>query len=298
MKYNNLRKRLRELLKSEEYIITPLIYDSISAKIAESVGFKSIGTSGFCMHASILGKPDNGQLAFNEMVESLSKIADSVNIPIIADAEAGYGNAINTIRTIKSFEKAGISGVFIEDQQIPPNCPHLQETKIISVNEMCGKLKAALEAREDPNFLIIARTDAPFEEAIRRAKIYWELGVDMIKLDPMNRNELEEIPKRLKGIPLHVSFDCTEGMNDGLTAHDAGKMGYKVITFPTMALLSSVYGIKKNLQNLYNNGTDWNSRDEMMDFEQFLDFIGSKEFINLEEKYLIKKWGNNVNKWF
>lgn len=240
------------------------------------------------MHASILGKPDNGQLSFNEMVDSLSKIADSVDLPIIADAEAGYGNAINTIRTVKAFEKAGISGAFIEDQDFPPNCPHLQDTKVISTEEMCGKLKAAMDAREDDNFLIVARTDAPFEEAIERAKIYWDLGVDMIKLDPKNRQELEEIPKRLKGIPLHISFDCTKGMNDGLSAHDAGKMGYKVITYPTMALLSSIYGMRKNLEMLRKDGTDWGCTNEMMDFKEFLTFIGMEEFKKLENKYLFE----------
>lgn len=236
------------------------------------------------MHAAMLGVPDNGQLAFNEMVEALGKIVDAVDAPIIADAEAGYGNAINTIRTVNCFEKSGLAGLFIEDQKMPPNCPHVKDTKVVSIEEMCGKIRAAVYARKDPDFLIIARSDAPFEEAIERAKAYMEAGADMIKIDPKTRWELEELPKRIDA-DLHISFDCSE-ITKGLTAYDAGEMGYKIVTYPTASLLSSIYGMMNNLKELYETGTDWGFKDKMMDFDDFLEFIGKVKFEELEKKYL------------
>ena len=284
MKKRTQASILREQLSKEGVIISPLVYDAISAKVAKAAGFQVLGTSGFSMHAAMLGTPDNGQLAFNEMVEALGKIVDAVELPIIAEAEAGYGNAINTIRTIRCFEKAGIAGVFIEDQQMPPNCPHVKETKVISTEEMCGKIRAAVDAREDPDFLIIARSDAPFADAVERAKAYMEAGADMIKIDPKTRWELEELPKRVDA-KLHISFDCSE-ITKGMTAYDAGEIGYKIVTYPTAPLLSSLYGMMMNMKKLYETGTDWGFVDNMMPFDEFLKFIGKEEYIELERKYL------------
>ena len=198
----NVKKRLRELINGEGAVIAPCAYDAISARCIQSVGFDLIATTGFGMHGAMLGTPDNGLLAFNEMVEACGKMADAVDIPIMADAEGGYGNAINTYRTIRSFEKAGIAGLFIEDQKLPPNCPFFKGTSMIREAEMVGKIKAACDARQDPDFVIVARTEAHGQEAVDRCNAYAEAGADMVKIIPMSRQELEYYQTVVKA-PLH-----------------------------------------------------------------------------------------------
>ena len=278
---------LKKLLLKKESIISPCAYDVLSAKIIESAGFELVSTTGFGMHGAMLGVPDNGQLAFNEMAEALSKMADALTIPIMADAEGGYGNAINVIRTVRTFEKVGIGGIFIEDQKLPPNCPFIKETKVISVDEMCGKIKAAVESRRDPDFIIVARSDAPFEEAVERAKEYIKIGADMIKINPRTRSQLEELPSLINA-PLHVGFDYNSELNKGLTAWDAAKMGYKIITFPTTALLSSVEAMKNAMEQLHKTGTDQGILSQIMPFKEYLKFIGKEYYDKLDKKYLTK----------
>lgn len=276
---------LRKLMDKNEVIISPCAFDALSAKIIESAGFQLVGTTGFGMHGAMLGVPDNGQIAFNEMLDVLSKMADAISIPILADAEGGYGNAINVIRTVRTFEKAGLSGIFIEDQKLPPNCPFIKETKVISVDEMCGKIQAAVDTRKDPDFVIVARSDAPFEEAIERAKAYIEAGADMIKINPKTRKQLEVLPTRVNA-PLHIGFDYGSEFNEGLTAWDAGKMGYKIITFPTAALLSGIAGMQSAMTELFKTGTDQGFLSQMMPFNDYLKFIGKDYYKEMEKRYL------------
>ena len=236
--------RLKELIRREGAVLSPCAYDALTARIIEITGFEMMGTTGYGMHGAILGCPDNGLLAFNEMVNMCANMASAVEIPIMADAEGGYGNAINTYRTVKEFERAGLAGLFLEDQKLPPNCPFLKQTETISVEEMCGKIKAAVDARTDPDFVIVARTDAPFEEAIERAEAYKEAGADMIKIVPKTKEELEILPRKVK-LPLHLGFVPGKEINAGLTVKDAGQMGYKIVTFPVTALFSSVWALKE-----------------------------------------------------
>ncbi|NMW85738.1 isocitrate lyase/PEP mutase family protein [Peptoniphilus sp. AGMB00490] len=280
-------RMLRDLLESNETIIAPCAYDALSAKIIAEAGFKLVATSGFDMHAAMLGTPDNGQLAFNEMIEALGKMVDAVDVPILADAEAGYGNAINTIRTVRTFEKAGLAGIFIEDQKLPPNCPFVKETEVVSVDEMVGKIRAAVDTRVDPDFVIVARSDAPFEEAIRRAPYYLEAGADMIKINTKTREQLIELPKRVDAL-LHVGFDGGTEMTEGLTAWDAGKLGYKIVTYPTSAICASVKAMQAAMKELYETGTDNGFLDKIMPFNDFLKFIGKEDYAELEKKYLRK----------
>lgn len=278
-------KKVRELLARDGVTIAPCAYDALSAKMIETAGFELAGTTGYGMHGAMLGTPDNGMLAFNEMADALGKMADAVSIPIMADAEGGYGNAINTIRTVRTFEKAGLGGLFIEDQQLPPNCPLLKDTRLISVDEMVGKIKAALDTRKDPDFVIVARTDAPFEEAVERCNIYAEAGADMVKTIPKSRKEMEEYPKRIKA-PLHLGFVAKNGVNDGLTAQDAGKMGYKIVTFPFVCLMANTRAVLTVLKDLREKGTDEGMLDMMLTVPEYFSFIGADHFKELDRKYL------------
>lgn len=281
-------KALRDLMICNGVIMAPCAYDAISAKCIEYVGFKLIGTTGFGMHGAMLGTPDNGLLAFNEMVEACSKMVDAVNIPIMADAEGGYGNAINTYRTVQTFEKVGLAGLFIEDQKLPPNCPFLKSTQMISTEEMCGKIKAAVDARKDPDFVIVARTEARGQEAVERCNEYIKAGADMVKIIPMSKKELEWYPSHVDG-PLHLGFSPGKGINDGMTVWDAGKLGYKIITFPMTAMFASVKSMIKILEQLKEKGSDDNLLGELVTFEEYFKLVGADSFSEMDKKYLLKK---------
>lgn len=279
------KNTLKELIYGERGIIAPSAFDAISAKIIENAGFQAISTTGFGMHGAILGQPDNGLLAYNEMLDALSKMADAVEIPIIADAEGGYGNVINVIRTVRTFEKAGLGGLFIEDQKLPPNCPHYKETELISTEEMCGKIEAAIDARESSDFIIVARSDAPFEEAVARARCYIDAGADMIKIAPQNREQLLALP-RVVDAPLHLGFGYDPGINKGLTGNDMLDIGYKIVTYPSLAFFAAVKAMMGVMEDLRKFNTDQKSLDKIMSMDDYFDFIGRDRMRALEEKYL------------
>lgn len=277
--------KLRELLATNDYLVAPCAYDALSARAIQAAGFKVAGTTGYGMHGAVLGQPDTGLLALNETVSILSKMADAVDIPILADAEGGYGSAMNVIRTIKEYEKTGVGGLFIEDQKQPPNCPFIKAPELISTDEMVGKIRAAVDTRKDKDLVIIARTDAPFEEAIERANAYMEAGADMVKILPKTRAELEALPSRVNG-PIHLGLYANKGINDGMTAVDCGKLGYKIITFPMSCLFANVAATMSILQYIQENGTDEGYTGKVMQFNEYLKFIGVDEYKTLISKYL------------
>lgn len=277
--------KLRELLATNDYLVAPCAYDALSARAIQAAGFKVAGTTGYGMHGAVLGQPDTGLLALNETVSILSKMADAVDIPILADAEGGYGSAMNVIRTIKEYEKTGVGGLFIEDQKQPPNCPFIKAPELINTDEMVGKIRAAVDTRKDKDLVIIARTDAPFEEAIERANAYMEAGADMVKILPKTREELEALPSRVNG-PIHLGLYANKGINDGMTAADCGKLGYKIITFPMSCLFANVAATMSILQYIQENGTDEGYTGKVMQFNEYLKFIGVDEYKTLISKYL------------
>ncbi len=277
--------KLRELLATNDYLVAPCAYDALSARAIQAAGFKVAGTTGYGMHGAVLGQPDTGLLALNETVSILSKMADAVDIPILADAEGGYGSAMNVIRTIKEYEKTGVGGLFIEDQKQPPNCPFIKAPELVSTEEMIGKIRAAVDTRKDKDLVIIARTDAPFEEAIERANAYMEAGADMVKILPKTRAELEALPSRVNG-PIHLGLYANKGINDGMTAADCGKLGYKIITFPMSCLFANVAATMSILQYIQENGTDEGYTGKVMQFNEYLKFIGVDEYKTLISKYL------------
>ena len=277
--------KLRELLATNDYLVAPCAYDALSARAIQAAGFKIAGTTGYGMHGAVLGQPDTGLLALNETVSILSKMADAVDIPILTDAEGGYGSAMNVIRTIKEYEKTGVGGLFIEDQKQPPNCPFIKAPELVSTDEMVGKIRAAVDTRKDKDLVIIARTDAPFEEAIERANAYMEAGADMVKILPKTREELEALPSRVNG-PIHLGLYANKGINDGMTAADCGKLGYKIITFPMSCLFANVAATMTILQYIQENGTDEGYTGKVMQFNEYLKFIGVDEYKTLISKYL------------
>lgn len=278
-------KKLRDLINRDKVVIAPCAFDALSSRIIEYSGFELVATTGFGMHGTMLGVPDNGLLTFTEMLRMCRNMASSVKIPTMADAEGGYGNAINTHRTIVEFQNAGVAGLFIEDQKLPPNCPYIKGTELIETEEMISKIKAAVDARTDPNFIIVARTDAPFEEAIERLNAYAEAGADMVKPMPRNRQELEDFPKYLKA-PIHLGFTYGKETTKGLTANDCGELGYKIVTFPFAQLMSSVTIQLKILEEIRENGTDEGFYEDMIKFEKYLDIVNIDKYNKMDKKYM------------
>lgn len=278
--------KLRRLLEENDYLVAPCAYDALSAKCIEATGFKICGTTGYGMHGAVLAKPDTGLLALNETVSILSKMVDAVDIPIICDGEGGYGNALNVVRTAREYEKTGIGGYFIEDQKQPPNCPFIKKPELISMDEMCGKIHAAVDTRRDPDLLIIARTDAPFDEAVERANAYLDAGADMVKVLPKTREELISLPEKVHG-PLHLGFFPNQEFFKGFSTDDCGKkLGYKIITFPMSILFAQVAAELRVLKYIKEHGSDAGYDGDMIDFQSYIKLVDVDEIKAIGDKYI------------
>ena len=284
-----MKRRFRELLAGDEPLIAPCAYDALSARMIEAAGFKLAGTTGYGMHGTILGVPDNGMLAFNEMVDACGKMADAVDIPILADAEGGYGNAINVIRSVRDFEKAGLAGLFIEDQALPPNCPFIREPRLISAEEMVGKIKAAADVRTDPDLMIIARTDARtvhgIGEALERAKAYEEAGADILFIEsPESVEEMKQITTSFK-VPVLANM-VEGGRTPFLPVKELQDLGYDLVIFPTASTYLVTKALTRLMTVLKETGTTASLIPEMITFEQFNDLIGLTKIREIESIYV------------
>jgi methylisocitrate lyase len=199
--------QLRQLLQRPEILVVPGVYDCLGAKIAEQLGFEVLATSGFGIAASTLGVPDYGLLTATEMLYSVGRIAQSVDVPLIVDLDTGYGNVLNVIRTVQEAVKIGVSGILLEDQEWPKKCGHFEGKRVVSMEEHISKIRAAVQARGESQLVIIGRTDARailgLEAAIERGKAYFEAGADMIFIEaPQSQEELIQIAESLPHIPL------------------------------------------------------------------------------------------------
>ena len=281
-------QKLRQLLERPEIIVIPGIYDCLGAKIAEKLGFQALATSGFGIAASTLGLPDYGFLTATEMLYSVGRISQSVNIPLIADCDTGYGNALNVIRTVKDAIQLGIAGVILEDQEWPKKCGHFEGKQVIPMTEHMGKIRAAVDARSDSSLVIIARTDSRanlgLEEAIRRGRAYVEAGADVLFVEaPQSVDELKAIAKAFPNVPL-VANVIEGGKTPQLSVSELQGMGYKIVFFAVSALLAATQAMTACLQSLQEQGTTTNFNN-MMNFGEFKEFIGIPQYQQMEEEY-------------
>lgn len=288
----------RKLMETEDVIVCPCAYDGVSAKIIERAGFKAMGITGEGCHASILGCPDAGLLTMTEMATHVGNIAKAVKIPVYADAESGYGNAINVVRTVREFERAGLAGLFIEDQVTPPRCGLKEGKEIIPMEEMIGKIKAALDAREDPDFVIIARTDAEaisVDEAIKRMKAYAQAGADMVKPQVRARTEegaREEYKLYVQSIKtrIHIGLGVGPTVNMGVKdLVDWGLTKGSVVNFPLAAPHVAVKAVTELMQELKATGSVRGFAKRMVTFEEFGELVGWPEIYEISRKYLPQK---------
>jgi 2-methylisocitrate lyase-like PEP mutase family enzyme len=283
------RPTLPDLLATGEMVLAPGCYDALGARLVEEAGFDAAYMTGFGTAAARLGQPDVGLLTLTEMADNARRIAQAVEIPVIADADTGYGNPINVIRTVQEYEAAGVAAVHIEDQVMPKKCGHMEGKQLIGADEMVAKVEAAVAARRSPGFLVIARTDARAPEgldaAITRARSYREAGADVLFIEaPQSLQEIETIASSFQDVPL--LFNYAEGGKTPPVSHEQlRRLGFSIVIFPISTLLTATAAIRAALARIKADGTPIELLGEMLPFNDFLDFIGLPEIRELEERF-------------
>ncbi len=265
--------RLRALLESGQTIVAPGAFDPLAARLVEEAGFPAVYMTGFGTSAALLGRPDVGLLTMTEMADNAARIAACVDIPLIADADTGYGNPLNVIRTVGAYEAAGAAGIHIEDQVAPKKCGHMEGKLVIPAAEMAAKIAAATEARTDPDFVIIARTDAraveSLERALARARRYLQAGADVLFIEALTSEaEIAQAADAFPGVPLLFNW-----------------LGYRIVIFPISTLLAATAAMRRILQEIAQAGTPAAALGDLPAFGEFVDFIGLPEVRAAEQRY-------------
>ena len=285
----NSRQRLKQLLRRDKLLVAPGCFDGLSARLVEEAGFEAAYLSGGAVARS-MGIPDIGLVTMSETIERAAQVVSAVTLPVIADADTGYGNAVNLVRTVREFERAGVAAIHIEDQITPKRCGHLDGKEVISLAEMEKKLEAALAARADADFCIIARTDARgvhgLDGAIRRAYAFAKVGVDAIFVEaPQSEQELAEIPRRMPGIPLLVNV-FKGGKTPMLPMERLEKMGYRIAIYPSETQRAAIHAMRATLATLKREGTTESIDDSLTTFKERDRVVGLDDWQNIERQFL------------
>lgn len=285
---SDIRKRLRERLQEKEIVIAPGAYDALTATLCEQAGFEAVYLTGAGVSYSTLGKSDVGLITMTEMADKAAYICDAVSIPVIADGDTGYGNALNVMRTVREYERAGVAAIQLEDQLFPKRCGHLANKALISADEMVAKIHAAVDARKDENFLIIARTDARavegLEAAIERALRYEEAGADVIFVEaPTSEEELDQVARRLNK-PLLANM-VEGGKTPLVPAQRLQEMGYSIVIYPNSVTRVIAKAAADFYRELKQTGSTTGYADRMLTFDQLNQVLGLAQIRQLEQKY-------------
>jgi carboxyvinyl-carboxyphosphonate phosphorylmutase len=285
--------RLRELLNSGQTVVAPGAFDPLAARLVEEAGFAAVYMTGFGTSAALLGRPDVGLLTMTEMADSAGRIAACVDIPLIADADTGYGNPLNVIRTVGAYEAAGVAGLHIEDQVAPKKCGHMEGKLVIGADEMAQKVRAAVDARTDPDFVIIARTDARavegLDSALDRARRYRDAGADVLFIEALvSEAEIEAAAAAFPDVPL--LFNWAEGGKTPPVSLDRlTELGYRIVIFPIGTLLAATAAMRRILKEIAAAGTPASLLGELPTFGEFTDFIGLPEVRGIEQRYIARE---------
>jgi 2,3-dimethylmalate lyase len=268
---------LKKLILDKEILVMPGAYDATSARIVEKAGFKSVTLGGYPTSASLLGRPDLSLLTLPEMVTHTRNIVEAVDIPVFTDGDTGHGNTLNVMRTVREFEKAGAAGMFIEDQLFPKRCGHMEGKQVIEADDMVAKIKAAVDARIDPDFVIMARTDAlgviGIDNAIERANRYREAGADLIFVEaPTTKEQMLRINREVAA-PTKV-IQLEGGKTPMLTVKELEEIGYNVVVYPISSLYAAAWAVKQVMEELITKGTTANFMDRMIHFHEFNELMG------------------------
>jgi len=290
----NATRKLRQILNEEPILATAGAFDALSAKIIQQAGFRAIYTTGFGIAGSHLGKPDVELYSMNENLTVVGHMAMSVDIPIIADLDTGYGNAVNVIRTIQEFERVGCAGGVLEDQLAPKRCPACDAAfSLVPLAEGIGKIRAAVDTKNDPDFMILARTDATGRQAVERANAYFDAGADMVVLISRSFESVQDLKNHCQHIKGPLCVNIMEGigyaswLNDQWTMEDLIEVGVKIVNYPLVPLFAAVRAMLDVLAEVpqYPTLKDLDL-PRRISHEQFMELIGFKDITALQEKYM------------
>ena len=281
-------RQLRELLRQRKALLLPGAANALAARVIEDIGFKAIYVTGAGVANTFLGVPDIGLLSVTELASHVSAMREAVALPLIIDADTGFGNAINVTRTIQTLERSGANAIQLEDQEFPKRCGHFFGKSVISRAEMMQKIHAAVDARVDPDLVIVARTDAiavnGFDDAMERAAAYIEAGADMIFVEaPRSREQIAEIPKRLS-VPQFINI-VAGGLTPMIGLGELEKMGYSMVLYANTALQASIAGMQKVLGHLKAHGSLDGVSNQLASFEERQRIVSKPHFDDLEKKY-------------
>jgi len=283
--------RLRQLIEADEILVAPSAYDCLSARVIAQSGFSAVHMTGSGTSASLVGHPDLGLATLSEMVTHALHIVLTTDLPVIVDADTGYGNALNVVRTVRELERVGVAGIHLEDQVTPKRCGHLEGKSVVSQDEMVGKIRAAVEARSDPDFVIIARTDAGaihgLDEAIRRSRAYVEAGAGCVFVESLT--SVEEMRTAIRSIPAPLLANMVEGSRTPfLTIPELQEIGFGLAIYPLSGWMAAAAVMRELMRELRETGTTqgfWPRRGLQMTFAELFDVFGLQEARRLEERY-------------
>ncbi|MBO4239570.1 MULTISPECIES: isocitrate lyase/PEP mutase family protein [Pseudonocardia] len=285
----NRRARLRALLDAGTPVLAPGAYDALSARLVEQAGFDVVYMTGFGTTAGLLGRPDVGLLGGAEMAAHAGRLADAVDLPLIADADTGYGNPLNVIRTVRDYERAGVAALHLEDQVMPKRCGHLAGKQVVPAAEMAAKVRAAVDARTDPDLLVIARTDAAavdgLDAAIERARRFADAGADLLFVEaPTSERDIETVATALAGHRLVFNW-AEGGRTPPLSRDRLAELGFALVLFPVGTLLAATAGMRELLERLRAEGTPASLIDRLGGLDAFAELAGIGEVRELEQRY-------------
>ena len=285
-------KKLSSMIKSKKPLVIPGVYDAIGAKIAEKVGFDAMFQTGYGTSATLFGMPDYGFIGATETVDNARRISNAISVPLIVDSDTGYGNALSVWKLVKELESAGAAGIFLEDQKWPKRCGHMQGKEVIPQEEYTEKLGAAIDARENKDFIIVARTDARategLDKAIERGLQNKKTGADAIFIEaPRTLNEMKKIGKEIK-TPL-VANMIEGGATPMNSAQTLNKIGFNIVLYPLSVLFANTFATMNILQELKNKGTTSKYKQKVVNFDQFNSLVELDKFRKMERKYKVTK---------
>ena len=285
-------KKLSSMIKSKKPLVIPGVYDAIGAKIAENVGFDAMFQTGYGTSATLFGMPDYGFIGATETVDNARRISNAISVPLIVDSDTGYGNALSVWKLVKELEAAGAAGIFLEDQKWPKRCGHMQGKDVISQEEYTEKLGAAIDARENKDFVIVARTDSRategLDKAIERGLENKKTGADAVFIEaPKSLGEMKRIGKEIKA-PL-VANMIEGGATPINSAETLSKIGFNIILYPLSVLFANTFATMNILKELKNTGTTSKYKQKVVDFDQFNNLVELDKFKKMETKYKFSK---------
>ncbi|WP_461210059.1 isocitrate lyase/PEP mutase family protein [Desulfocurvus sp. DL9XJH121] len=284
--------RLRELINSPDFLLVPGCFNPLSARLVEQAGFSAAYITGAGVASNLLGYPDIGLSSYGEVLMAARNICQVTDIPIICDTDTGFGSAVNVIRTVRDFEDAGIAGIQLEDQLMPKKCGHTAGKLLISKEEMVQKVKAAVDARKNEDFVLVIRTDAiavnGVDDALDRAAAYAEAGADVIFVEaPNNQDEMRRVTSTIKA-PLLANMVEGGGKTPILPASELEALGYKLAIYPTALWMASIKAMQEVLEVMKRTGTSLEYAEHMVSFHEMFEVVGRSAYAELEKKYAVK----------